>query len=186
MQRCWSAISGASRKQSKRIVGCLSVRPRESGDPGAKHSMPSKSGSPPPRGRTENLARPDQTTIAIDAASPRAASRRAAFVLSPQAARRIFFLERVGVNLVEQLLAAHRRDTPAIESHHGRGNAAQLTRVMADIDHRHRGLVAQALEVGQDLSLACGIERSERLIEQEKAGAHQQRAADGDALALAA
>src|SRR5262245_11510263 len=32
------------------------VRPRESGDPGAKHSNVSKSGSPLPRGRTESVA----------------------------------------------------------------------------------------------------------------------------------
>src|SRR5947199_3656303 len=37
---------------------CLPVRPRESGDPGAKHSNVSKSGPPLPRGRTESVAPP--------------------------------------------------------------------------------------------------------------------------------
>src|SRR5438093_2294830 len=34
----------------------LSVRPHASGDPGAKHANVSTSGSPRPRGRTENVA----------------------------------------------------------------------------------------------------------------------------------
>ena len=58
--------------------------------------------------------------------------------------------------------------------------------MMADIDHRHLGLVAQPHQVGQDLALARRIERGERLVEQQEARPHQQRAADGDALALAA
>src|SRR5581483_6983990 len=47
------------------------------------------------------------------------------------------------------------------------------------------GLIAQALEIGQDFRLACGIERSERLVEQEKLRAHQQCTAESDALTLA-
>ena len=56
---------------------------------------------------------------------------------------------------------------------------------MAHIDHRH-GLVAQAQQIGKDLALARRVERGERLVEQQEARAHQQRAADRDALALAA
>ena len=48
------------------------------------------------------------------------------------------------------------------------------------------GFVAQPHEIGQDLALARGIERGQRLVEQQQARAHQQRAADRDALALAA
>ena len=58
--------------------------------------------------------------------------------------------------------------------------------LVADIDHRHAALVAQALEIGKDFALARRVERGERLVEQQQARLHQQRAADRDALALAA
>ena len=45
-------------------------------------------------------------------------------------------------------------------------------------------LVAQLLQVGQNLALPGGIERGERLVEEEEPGAHQERAAERDALAL--
>ena len=57
---------------------------------------------------------------------------------------------------------------------------------MADIDDGHARLVAQALQIGQDLGLALLVERGERLVHQEKARRGEQRPADGDALLLAA
>ena len=57
---------------------------------------------------------------------------------------------------------------------------------VADIEDRHPDLVAQPLEVGQDLLLARGVERGERLVHQQQPRAREQRAADRDALLLAA
>jgi hypothetical protein len=57
---------------------------------------------------------------------------------------------------------------------------------MRHIDHRNSRLVAQAHQVGEDFRLARGVERGKRLVEQEQARLRQERAADGDALALAA
>ena len=87
---------------------------------------------------------------------------------------------------IKQFQPAGFHHAPAVEPDDRGGDAAKLAGVMADIDHRHVGLVAQAHEIGQDLALAGGVERGERLIEDEEARAHQQRAADRDALALAA
>jgi hypothetical protein len=57
---------------------------------------------------------------------------------------------------------------------------------VADIDHGDIGLVAQPHQIGQDLELAAFVERAERLVEQQQARPRQQRAAERDALALAA
>src|ERR1700761_3287375 len=66
------------------------------------------------------------------------------------------------------------------------GDPAHLVGGVADINHRHAGLVAQPNEVGKDLALVTDIERGQRLIEQKELWAHQQGAANGDALPLAA
>src|SRR5258708_37596846 len=55
---------------------------------------------------------------------------------------------------------------------------------MTDIDHGQVRLVAQLLQIGQNLALPGRVERGERLVEEEEPGAHQERAAEGDALAL--
>ena len=73
-----------------------------------------------------------------------------------------------------------------VEPHHGGGDLAHLRGDMADIDHRDCRFIAQAHEIRQDFALVAGIERGERLVEQQKTGPHQQGAADGDALTLAA
>jgi hypothetical protein len=57
---------------------------------------------------------------------------------------------------------------------------------MADIDHRYAGLVAQAHQIGQDLLLALLHRASQRLVQQQQSRLRQQRAAERDALALAA
>jgi hypothetical protein len=54
---------------------------------------------------------------------------------------------------------------------------------MADVEDRHRHLVAQALEVGQDLGLARLVERGERFVGEDQARRGKKRAADGDAAA---
>src|SRR5262249_56105754 len=60
----------------------------------------------------------------------------------------------------------------------------EFGRVVTDIDHGHVGLVAELLQIGQNLALPGGVERGERLVEEEEPGTHQERAAEGDALAL--
>ena len=57
---------------------------------------------------------------------------------------------------------------------------------MRDIDDRHARLVAQALDIGQDLSLARLVERSERLVHEQEPRLREQRPADRHALLLAA
>jgi hypothetical protein len=57
---------------------------------------------------------------------------------------------------------------------------------MADIEDRHTRLVAQALDVRQDLDAALLVERGQRLVHQQQARMGEQGAADRDALLLAA
>ena len=66
------------------------------------------------------------------------------------------------------------------------GEPRHLGDRVADIDDRDADLVAQPLDVGQDLGLARLVERGERLVHQQEARAGEQRPADRDALLLAA
>ena len=75
---------------------------------------------------------------------------------------------------------------PRLQHHDLRRQLAHLGGVVADIDHRHIGLVAQPHQIRQDLHLALLVERAERLVEQQQPRLRQQRAAERDALALAA
>ena len=79
-----------------------------------------------------------------------------------------------------------RRDLAVGQDHDGGREPRHLGDGMADIDDRHADLVAQPLDVGQDLGLALLVERGERLVHQQQARVGEQRAADRDALLLAA
>jgi hypothetical protein len=68
---------------------------------------------------------------------------------------------------------------------HRIGEPLDLVGAVRHVDHRDAGLVAQAFEVGQDLGLSGGIERGQRLVEQQEARLRQQRAPDRDPLLLA-
>ncbi len=57
---------------------------------------------------------------------------------------------------------------------------------MGDQYHRQCQLAVQALQVGQDLGLALGVQRGQRLVHQQQARAGGQRAGNRHALALAA
>ena len=57
---------------------------------------------------------------------------------------------------------------------------------MAHVDDRDAHLVAQPLDVVEDLGLARRVERGKRLVQQQHFGIRQQRAADRHALLLAA
>ena len=75
---------------------------------------------------------------------------------------------------------------PVLKPDDLRSNAEDFAGLVADIDHRHFGLVAQPREIGQDFEFARAVKRGERLVKQQQARRHQQRATDRDALALAA
>ncbi len=75
----------------------------------------------------------------------------------------------------------------ALRQHHDvAGQPRHLSDRMADIDDRDLRLVAQPLDIGQDLSLAGFIQRSQRLVHQQQFRAGKQRPADRHALLLAA
>ena len=73
-----------------------------------------------------------------------------------------------------------------LQRDHRGGEPRDLGRRMADIEDRDRDLVAQPLEVGQDLGLARLVERGERLVGEDQPRRRQKRAPDRDALLLAA
>src|SRR6185437_14890938 len=60
--------------------------------------------------------------------------------------------------LGQQFRAASCRYVPGFQPHHVAGDPLHFGRVMADIDHGHNAVVAQALEVREDLAFARGIE----------------------------
>src|SRR2546427_7818289 len=94
--------------------------------------------------------------------------------------RRTRLCKRVRLCLAQQARIANRADATGIEPHHGSRQPGKLARIVADINHGHAGIVAQPLEIGQDLALAVVIKRRERLIKEEEARPHEQRAPDGD------
>ena len=71
---------------------------------------------------------------------------------------------------------AKRCDPAAFEHHHLRRKLAHLVGIVADIDHRHFGFVAQPNEVRQNLRLALLIQRAQRFIQQQQPRLRQQRA----------
>ena len=80
-----------------------------------------------------------------------------------------------------------RRDDPAMVHQHQRvGQPFDLAQIVADIDNRHGEAGVQLVQKGQDLVARSLIERRQRLVHQQKTRLRQQRAANGDALALAA
>ena len=90
---------------------------------------------------------------------------------------------RIAQHLDRRPLAQH---APVLERDHRGCEPRHFRRRVADIEHRHRHLVAQALEIGQDFRLARLVQRSQRLVGEDEPGAREQGAADGDPLLLAA
>ena len=81
---------------------------------------------------------------------------------------------RIEFGASHDLLQRSDRLHPAVRDQHDRvGQPGHLGDRMADIDHRHAGLVAQPLDIGEDLILAPGIERSQRLVHQQQPRAGQ-------------
>ena len=84
---------------------------------------------------------------------------------------------------------AHRtrgHDPAAGEQHHGGREAGHLLQRMAHEQDRDAGLVAEPVEIGEDLGLAGLVQGGQRLVQQQQARAGQQRPADRHALPLAA
>ena len=80
---------------------------------------------------------------------------------------------------------ADRRDLALVQDHHGGGEPRHLGDRVADIEDRHAD-IPQPLDVGQDLGPPLLVERGERLVHQQQPRMGEQRAADRDALLLAA
>ncbi len=66
------------------------------------------------------------------------------------------------------------------------GKRQRLDLVVGDVDHGRAELHVQLLQLDAELGAELGVEVGERLVEQEDVDVADQRAADGDALALAA
>ena len=94
--------------------------------------------------------------------------------------------ERVG-RVVDELVGRRELAQLAVDQH------ADLTRecggvlvVVRDENRRQRELAQQLLQLGAHRVLRVGVERGERLVEQDRAGLARERPREGDALALAA
>ncbi len=66
------------------------------------------------------------------------------------------------------------------------GQPRHLVERMTDIEHRQLRLVAQPFEIGQDFRAALGVQRRQRLVEEQDLRRRQQRAAERNAAFLAA
>ena len=65
------------------------------------------------------------------------------------------------------------------------GQARHFVHGVADVEHGNLQLAVELFQVGQDFSLAFGVQRGQWLVHQQQARAGGQGAGDGDALALA-
>ena len=66
------------------------------------------------------------------------------------------------------------------------GQRQRLDLIVGDVDHRVAELLVQLLDLDPQFVAQLGVEVGQRLVEQEHVDVAHQRAADGDALALAA
>ena len=88
--------------------------------------------------------------------------------------------------LVERIGVAHLLDPPVAEHDDAVRQRHGLDLVVGDVDRRAPHLLVQPFDDGAQAHAKLGIEVGEGLVEEEDAGVPHQRAADGDALALAA
>ena len=77
-------------------------------------------------------------------------------------------------------------DQAVLQQHDAVGQRHRLDLVVGDVDHGLAELLVQTLDLAAHLVAQLGVEVGERLVEQEQAGVAHDRAADRDALALAA
>ena len=86
----------------------------------------------------------------------------------------------------ERLRRALGDHAPAVHQHDRVREPHDLLDRMAHVDDQDPQLVAQPLDVREDLALALGVERRERLVHEQEARLREEGAADRDALLLAA
>ncbi|MDT4817227.1 hypothetical protein FQZ97_502980 [compost metagenome] len=85
--------------------------------------------------------------------------------------------------LVERSAGQH----PAVvQQHQVIGQARHFIGRMTDVEQRNIQFVMQALQIGEDFTLALEIQRRQGFVHQQQARAGQQGAGDADALAFAA
>ena len=94
--------------------------------------------------------------------------------------------EQIGRPLVDLVRRADLLDDAAV--HHGdpRRHGHRLDLVVGDVDDGLLEVVVELLDLEAHLGAQLGVEVRQRLVEQEHVDILDQRAADGDALALAA
>ena len=81
---------------------------------------------------------------------------------------------------------SRRRDPAARHDHDGSGEPRYFVNRVADEDDGYADLVAQSLDVVDDLGLAGHVERGQRLVHEQQLRLGHERAAQRHALALAA
>ena len=88
--------------------------------------------------------------------------------------------------LVELARRADLLDPAVVQDHDAVGDLHRLLLVVGDEDGRHVDLVVQPPQPRAQLGADLGVERAERLVEQQHARLDRQRAGERHALALAA
>ena len=77
-------------------------------------------------------------------------------------------------------------DPPAVHHRHPVGHRQRLLLVVRHVDERDPDLLLQRLQLDLQLATELGVERPERLVEQEHRRAEDERTGQGAALLLAA
>src|SRR5882672_4996794 len=91
-----------------------------------------------------------------------------------------------GGMVVDLVGAAHLLDLPFVHQHHAVGHFQRLFLVVGDEDGGDVQVVVQPAQPPPQVLAHLGVERSERLVQQQDLGLHGQCAGERDALALAA
>src|SRR5690606_27595706 len=94
--------------------------------------------------------------------------------------------EEVDRTLVDVLRPTELLDEAAFQDGDAVGERHRLDLVVGDVDHRVGELLVRPLDLDAQLRPKLGVEVGERLVEQKHVDIAHQRAANGDALALAA
>src|SRR3569833_2964713 len=93
----------------------------------------------------------------------------------------------IGRRLFDQLLGrAELLDPAAVEDRHPGAERERLLMVVGDEDRGEADLVVDGAQRLAQFAPHLGVERADRLVEEEDAGLAGERAGEGDALALAA
>ena len=88
--------------------------------------------------------------------------------------------------LVERARGVDLLDDAAVHDRDPVGHRQRLLLVVGDVDEGGAGALLDPLQLELHLAAQLQVEGAERLVEQQRGGAVDQRAGEGDALALAA